>query len=192
MHEAQAHDTDASTSAGDPGVSLLGRFQQFARLDPARVAIVRGGRELSYGELDERSTRLAQRLRAQGVETESVVGICLPREPAFVVALLAVLKAGAAYLPLDPTYPHDRRHYMVTDAGAKVVIGAPQLAGELAETGIELVSADGAGDETSSWPEPQPHDLAYVMYTSGSTGRPKGVMIERRSMHAFVEWGLEA
>jgi amino acid adenylation domain-containing protein len=196
MHEAPAQRTHASTSASDPGASLLGRFQQFARLDPERVAIERDGVGLSYGELDERSTRLAQRLRSLGVETESVVGICLPREPVFVVALLAVLKAGAAYLPLDPAYPQDRRLYMVTDAGAKVVLGGPELADELAEAEVTVVSPeDEAGRDalaSTTWAEPQPQDLAYVMYTSGSTGRPKGVMIERRSMHAFVEWGLES
>jgi amino acid adenylation domain-containing protein len=90
--------------------------------------------------------------------------------------MLGVLKAGAAYLPLDPTYPEDRRQYMVDDSGAVVVIDAAEF-GE---------------DREADWPEPEPHDLAYVMYTSGSTGRPKGVMIERRSMHAFVEWGLES
>src|SRR3954452_1668061 len=90
--------------------------------------------------------------------------------------MLAVLKAGAAYLPLDPTYPEDRRQYMVSDSGAAVVIDTEDFGQEAEIAGL---------------PEPQPHDLAYVMYTSGSTGRPKGVMIERRSMHAFVEWGLE-
>ena len=174
MHRAQTQSTHAHS---DPSTSLLGRFQHFARLDPDRTAIAWRDELLSYGDLDDRSTRMARALRAEGVETESVVGICLPREPSFVIAMLAVLKAGAAYLPLDPTYPEDRRQYMVDDAGAKVVIGA-----DFAQDGPS---------EMTAWPEPQPHDLAYVMYTSGSTGRPKGVMIERRSMHAFVEWGLE-
>src|SRR4051812_23726179 len=172
MHDAQAETTHAKT---DPSATLLGRFQHFARLSPERTAIVCGAEHVTYGELDERSTRMARALRAKGVDTESVVGICLPRKPSFVVAMLAVLKAGAAYLPLDPTYPEDRRQYMVSDAGAKVVIGP-----DFDEEGPDV-----------GWPEAQPHHLAYVMYTSGSTGRPKGVMIERRSMHAFVEWGLE-
>src|SRR5215213_3273690 len=164
MHDAQAQTSHAQTPAHhDPSATLLGRFQHYARLDPERTAIACGPQLVSYGELDERSTRVARALRAKGVETESVVGICLPREPSFVVAMLGVLKAGAAYLPLDPTYPEDRREYMVSDAGAKVVIG-------------EGFEEDGP---EASWPEPQPHDLAYVMYTSGSTGRPKGVMIER-------------
>src|SRR5689334_18734964 len=119
MHESQAQTTHAQT---DPSATLLGRFQHFARLDPDRTAIACGAELVSYGALDERSTRMARALRAKGVETESVVGICLPREPSFVIAMLAVLKAGAAYLPLDPAYPEDRRQYMVDDAGAKVVI----------------------------------------------------------------------
>src|SRR3954469_10596692 len=117
-----------------PSTSLLARFQHFARLDPERTAIVCGPERLSYGELDERSTRVARALRARGVETESVVGICLPREPSFVVAMLGILKAGAAYLPLDPTYPQDRRQYMIDDAGAKVVID-PNGFGEMVDAG---------------------------------------------------------
>jgi amino acid adenylation domain-containing protein len=173
MHEAQAQTTHAHT---DPSTTLLGRFQHFARLSPERTAIVCGPQHVSYGELDERSTRLARALRARGVEAESVVGISLPRDPSFVVAMLGILKAGGAYLPLDPTYPEDRRQYMIDDSGAKIVIDGDVLAE--------------APDDPTTWPEPQPHDLAYVIYTSGSTGRPKGVMIERCSMHAFVEWGL--
>src|SRR4051794_30925521 len=152
MHEAQAQTTHAQT---DPSATLLGRFQHFARLSPERTAIACGPEHVSYGELDERSTRVAQALRARGVESESIVGICLPRKPSFVVAMLGVLKAGAAYLPLDPTYPEDRRDYMVSDAGAKVVIDS-------ADFGQDVGAS-------ATWPEPDPHDLAYVMYTSGST-----------------------
>src|SRR4051794_26807900 len=173
MHESQTQPTRAQS---DPSATLLGRFEHFARLSPERTAIVCGTEHVSYGELDERATRLARALRARGVETESVVGICLPRVPGFVVAMLGILKAGAAYLPLDPNYPEDRCQYMIDDSGAKIVIDGSGL--------------EDSGDEVTSWPEPEPHDLAYVMYTSGSTGRPKGVMIERRSLHAYVEWGL--
>src|SRR3954451_13542910 len=174
MHDAQAQTTTPAHT--DPSATLLGRFEHYARLSPERTAIVCGTEHVSYGELDERATRLARALRARGVETESVVGICLPRVPGFVVAMLGILKAGAAYLPLDPNYPEDRRQYMIDDSGAKIVIDGSGL--------------EDSGDEVTSWPEPQPHDLAYVMYTSGSTGRPKDVMIERRSLHAYVEWGL--
>ncbi|MDT7561327.1 MAG: hypothetical protein QOI68_5809, partial [Pseudonocardiales bacterium] len=188
MHEAPAQSTPASFQPDHAGTALLARFEDHARRTPDLVAIVCGDQQLTYGQLDSRAAGLARRLRALGVERESVVGISLPREPAFVVALLAVLKAGAAYLPLDPAYPQDRLLYMVDDVGAKVVIGGASFA---PDTDVTVVSPDETGPHVD-WPEPQPHDLAYVMYTSGSTGRPKGVMIERRSMHAFVEWGVGA
>src|SRR3954451_8799504 len=107
MHDAQAQTTTPAHT--DPSATLLGRFQHFARLSPERTAIVRGTEHVRYGELDERSTRVARALRARGVEAESVVGICLPRVRGFVVAMLGILKAGAAYLPLDPNYPQHRR-----------------------------------------------------------------------------------
>ncbi|MFI2215222.1 amino acid adenylation domain-containing protein, partial [Streptomyces sp. NPDC020141] len=142
------------------------------------VAAVRSGVDvLSYGELDERSNRLARVLIEAGVGRERVVGLCLPRGVDMVVALLAVWKAGGAYVPLDPEYPADRLAYMVADSGAVLVltsadtepagIDVPVLRFEE----IQETSAEPLGTVTS------PEQLAYVIYTSGSTGRPKGVAV---------------
>ncbi|MFI2215221.1 amino acid adenylation domain-containing protein, partial [Streptomyces sp. NPDC020141] len=142
------------------------------------VAAVRSGADvLSYGELDERSNRLARVLIEAGVGRERVVGLCLPRGVEMVVALLAVWKAGGAYVPLDPEYPADRLAYMVADSGAVLVL----TSADTEPAGIDVpvlrledaqeTSADPLGTVTS------PEQLAYVIYTSGSTGRPKGVAV---------------
>src|SRR2546423_6049467 len=111
------------------------------------------------------------------------------------VALLAVLKSGGAYLPLDPSYPLERRQYMLADAGASVVITYPSLASGLGDDSLQIVaptdpSRPAGHEEPPAWRPPELNNLAYVMYTSGSTGRPKGVMIEHRSLAGFVHWGL--
>src|SRR5699024_8197355 len=131
---------------------------------------------------------LARRLRAQGVGPESVVGVLVDRSPGLAVAILGVLKAGAAFLPMDPGYPRDRLAFMIADAGARLVVTRTHLEPVLADTGASLLAledlVDGpAGDPL---PRPAPASLAYVIYTSGSTGRPKGAMIEHRSLAAFA------
>ncbi|MFJ4306582.1 amino acid adenylation domain-containing protein, partial [Streptomyces pseudovenezuelae] len=141
---------------------------------PDAVAVVSGGRVLSYGGLVERAGRLARVLRARGVGAESVVGLCLPRGVDMVVAVLGVWLAGGTYLPLDPEYPADRLEFMVADSGAQVVLREGDLAG------------------TGSLPSRAPEvavdaaQLAYVIYTSGSTGRPKGVQVSHRSVVGMV------
>ncbi|WP_194292376.1 AMP-binding protein, partial [Streptomyces jumonjinensis] len=145
------------------------------------IAAVRCGADvLSYGELDERSNRLARYLTGVGVGRESVVGLCLPRGVDMVVALLAVWKAGGAYVPLDPEYPADRLAYMVADSGATVVLGSGSTLAGVPVGSARVVLLDEVGGEIASESaEPVgavvgPDQLAYVIYTSGSTGRPKG------------------
>uniref|UniRef100_UPI001F46761D condensation domain-containing protein n=1 Tax=Streptomyces venezuelae TaxID=54571 RepID=UPI001F46761D len=128
-----------------PELSWPAAFERQVRRSPQAVALVCEDRELTYTELDEAADRLAQLLRTRGVGAEDVVGVALPRSPELVVALLAVMKAGAAYLPLDADHPRDRIAYMLTDAGARTVVTVHALAGELPETAgvgrIELNSA---------------------------------------------------
>ncbi|MFI2215194.1 amino acid adenylation domain-containing protein, partial [Streptomyces sp. NPDC020141] len=142
------------------------------------VAAVRSGADvLSYGELDERSNRLARVLIEAGVGRERVVGLCLPRGVEMVVALLAVWKAGGAYVPLDPEYPADRLAYMVADSGAVLVLTSADT--EPAGIDVPVLRLEDV-QETSAAPlrtVTSPEQLAYVIYTSGSTGRPKGVAV---------------
>jgi Non-ribosomal peptide synthetase modules and related proteins len=140
------------------------------------------------GSLDARANQLAHHLRALGVGAESVVGVCLERSLELVVALLAILKAGGGYLPLDPEYPAERLHYMLADAGAAVLISATGLRDRVDAPGVRRLELDGAAAAIAAHPKSAPadvlgpHNLAYVIYTSGSTGTPKGVAVDHASL----------
>ncbi|GCD40788.1 non-ribosomal peptide synthetase [Streptomyces paromomycinus] len=157
---------------------------------PDTTALVSGGRALTYGELDEAANRLAHGLRARGVAEGALVGLWLERSAGMVVALLAVLKAGAAYVPLDPHAPAARVAFMIEDARLRHVIAPGSRAADLPD-GVELVTPEtdatviaapaGAAPERTTTPE----HPAYVIYTSGSTGRPKGVVVAHRNLASF-------
>jgi amino acid adenylation domain-containing protein len=163
-------------------------FRERAAAAPDAVALSFGGRETTYGELDTRSDRLARHLQALGVGPDVPVAISVERSPQMVVALLGVLKAGGAYLPVDPAYPRERRAYMLEDSGAPVLLTLSHLAADLPEHAARVVLLD------ADWPAIEaetakpadstatPDSLAYVIYTSGSTGRPKGVMVPHRGV----------
>jgi non-ribosomal peptide synthetase component F len=145
---------------------------------------------MTYGELNRRANRLAHRLRELGVGPNQLVGVCGQRSPEMVVGLLGVLKAGGAYLPLDPEHPRERLAYLLEDTGARVLLAQREQLGRLPEHGCVLELEDeqwGWGEED---PEPtaKPADLAYVIYTSGSTGQPKGVELEHRGLSNLVGW----
>ena len=159
-----------------------------AAMTPDRTAIEGSGRALTYRELDDRTNRLAHHLNRLGVSAGSLVGVCLDRVPETLVATLGVLKAGAAYVPVEPTYPRDRQAFMLADAAVPVVITQESLLGVLPEHAAHVVCLDRDWDEIAAAPATPPTDatdpdgLAYVIYTSGSTGRPKGVEIRHRSI----------
>jgi amino acid adenylation domain-containing protein len=159
---------------------------------PDAVAVVWGERELSYLELDRAANRLAWRLRAAGVGPERLVGVCLQRSPELVVALLAVLKAGGAFVPLDPGYPRERLRFMLEDADVTALVSERALAAELPRTAARLVLVDEQPDREPPDRRPPadtaPNQLAYVIYTSGSTGHPKGAMIEHEAFANHLRW----
>ncbi|MEV8547791.1 amino acid adenylation domain-containing protein [Streptomyces sp. NPDC051572] len=166
-----------------PEATVPELIAQRATDTPDAIAVVCDGTELSYAELDVRANRLAHYLRDQGIDTESVVGLCLPRGAEIVTAILAVWRAGAAYVPLDPEYPAERLSYVLADSGAHVVVGLGGLTRDLAAPGLRLLNlddaqvADSVARATAEAPEVTyaMDQLAYVIYTSGSTGQPKGV-----------------
>ncbi|MEU4368151.1 amino acid adenylation domain-containing protein [Micromonospora chersina] len=172
-----------------PTVDCLHRMvaAQAART-PEAEAVRHGDRTLSYRQLDEAANRLARVLLRRGVSREDRVGVCLPRTPELVVALLAVLKAGAAYVPLDPAYPPPRVAFMAADSAVRLVLTRADLAGRFPDTAVAVDRLDPVEDATDPAATSTPEDLAYVIYTSGSTGRPKGVAIEHRSASVLMHW----
>ncbi|WP_394841909.1 non-ribosomal peptide synthase/polyketide synthase [Pendulispora brunnea] len=151
---------------------------------PDAVALVFGDAQLSYRALNERADRLARRLAALGVGPDDFVGLCMDRSPEMVVGLLGILKAGAAYVPLDPTYPEERLAYMLEDAGLRVLLTRERIAVRLPQHRVPTLSMDqddGAPANVPTRPA-HPDNVAYVIYTSGSTGRPKGTALPHRGL----------
>jgi amino acid adenylation domain-containing protein len=191
--------------------TVLRRFSARVRLDPARPAIVGEGERLTYSDLDEQSNQLAHYLRERGAGSEQVVALCLDRGAALIVAIVAVLKAGAAYVPLDPAHPRVRHDYQLTDSRAIIVITTAAQAdksaddakiaeavkggdpGNLPAAAHTIVCIDRERDGIAACPttapdsRTHPASLAYIIYTSGSTGRPKGVMVSHGSIVGLVD-----
>ncbi|HET7464377.1 MAG TPA: amino acid adenylation domain-containing protein, partial [Longimicrobium sp.] len=169
-------------------------FEAQVQAHPRRDALRWRGETLSYGELDARAGRLAHHLAALGAGPEVAVGVFLPRTPELIVALLAVLKAGAAYVPLDPAYPAERVEYMLGHTAVPLLVTTAALAERVpgfAGTAVRVDADAAAIAARPSGPvraEARPGNLAYVIYTSGSTGRPKGVQIEHRNTVAVLRW----
>jgi amino acid adenylation domain-containing protein len=169
-------------------------FEEQAARTPHATAVTFEDLTLTYRELDERSNQLAHHLQSLGVGTESPVGILLEHSAEMVVALLGVLKAGGAYLPLDPIYPRERLRFMLEDAAVGVLITQESLAGVVPGVQAEVVIIDVDSRTISGRPVSvpastvKPVDAAYVIYTSGSTGTPKGVVIEHRSLVNYIWW----
>ncbi|GAB3856102.1 hypothetical protein GCM10027610_090370 [Dactylosporangium cerinum] len=171
------------TGPGQTGPLVAELFQARARSAPDAVAVTGDGVELTYRDLDAAADRLAARLRGRG----PLIGVGLSRSPAMVVALLAVWRAGAAYLPLDPAYPADRLAFVIADAGVTTVLTEAAFAERFGAASL-LIDAAGTepGDTTAPVTAAGPDDPAYVLYTSGSTGRPKGVVVPHGALAAFV------
>ncbi|MFF2044616.1 amino acid adenylation domain-containing protein [Kitasatospora sp. NPDC058170] len=176
------------TTRPEPPGTVVEAFQRTAARTPDAVAVLAGDTSLSYAELNTRANRLARRLTGLGAGPERLVALALPRSAEAVVALLAVLKAGAAYLPIDPALPAERIRLMLDDARPALLLTDTATAGPLPDTGVprvdltEATAAAAALDGTDRTDPPQPGHPAYTLYTSGSTGRPKGVVIEHRAL----------
>ncbi len=180
---------------GDRLPALVGA--QAARA-PEALAVVDGERRLTYGELETRAGRLAGRLRRLGAGPDVPVALVTGRSIEMVVGALGILKAGAAYVPIDPDVPADRLAFMLDDAGPAVVVTVEALAGRL-PAGRPLIVLDGGAERADAGPPAPPggagaapHHLAYVVYTSGSTGRPKGVELTRAGLLNLVAWHRRA
>ncbi|HEX5716217.1 MAG TPA: amino acid adenylation domain-containing protein [Thermoanaerobaculia bacterium] len=169
-------------------------FEEQADRCPEAPAVVGEGRVLSYGELDEEANRLARYLRRLGVGPEVLVGVCAERSPQMVAGLLAVLKAGGVFVPLDPSYPRERLAWMLADSAAPVLLTHSQVVPALPTHGarVVLLDADAApwkGESPERLPDvADPAHPAYVIYTSGSTGKPKGVVVLHHGLRNHLHW----
>ena len=179
-------------------VRLLHRwFETQVGLTPDAVAVVFENDQLTYSELNDRANRLAHHLERLGVGPERMVGLCVERSTEMVVGLLGILKAGAAYVPLDPKYPKDRLAFMLDDTQATVLVTQQRLLGIMPATDARVVCLDAGWEMIAAEPPEnpavciEPANLAYVLYTSGSTGRPKGVTVEHQQLWNYTAAILE-
>lgn len=163
-----------------------------ATLTPDATAVVAGDKRLTFAELDLRALALAHRLRALGVGPGALVAVCAERSVEMVIALVAVVKAGAAYVPLDPDYPRERLAFMLDDADAPVLLAPKRVAAGLPSHGASVVWLDDVADAPAGVVHPLngpgPDDAAYMIYTSGSTGRPKGALNAHRGIVNRLLW----
>ena len=170
--------------------TILDLFYQQVKQTPDQVALIFDSEELTYIQLHHKTNQLAHFLQRRGIQNQQTVGLILERSFDLVIGILGILKAGAAYLPIDPEYPRDRIDYMVKDSECRFILYNNGLQDKLGFSNIEGIDLN----STDVWTEdthdlhcyPKPCDLAYTIYTSGSTGGPKGVMIEHRALNNFV------
>ncbi|MGY5311393.1 non-ribosomal peptide synthetase [Nocardia gipuzkoensis] len=183
QHQLLRHWNDTTTET--PGITIADMVEHHVRTTPHATAVIHGNQHLTYHQLDTHANHLVHHLLAHGAAPEKIIAVALPRTPQLLVTLLAITKTGAAYLPLDPTYPTERTRYILNDAAPDLVLTDRALASTLSETTVPcLLIEDLTGavdsevlDTVRTTTRLHPRNLAYVIYTSGSTGAPKGVAV---------------
>lgn len=189
---------NSAPAAWRNGTCLHHLFEDQARRKPHAIAVIGESLSLTYAQLDSAANHLAKQLQRHGVQHESRVAICARRSPLAVVGMLAVLKAGGAFVPLDPEYPEQRLAFLLRDSAPDLLLIEPEMADVMRiQSGLTILQVDidrlaVAGPVSAPEAPVRPADLAYVMYTSGSTGQPKGVMIEHRSICNQILWRQNA
>ncbi|MGW0584306.1 amino acid adenylation domain-containing protein, partial [Streptomyces sp. NPDC002920] len=186
-----------------PAATLPELFQTQAARTPDATAVAFAGAEVTYAELDERANRLARLLIRRGIGPERIVGLAVPRSVDLIVGLLAVLKSGAGYLPIDPEYPAERIAFMLADAVPSLTLTTTEVAGRMATGPVLLLDDPAVVAELGALPTDAPVDEertgpllpqhpAYLIYTSGSTGRPKGVVMSCGALVNLMSWHASA
>src|SRR5579872_1779352 len=199
MDELNNSGGSALTAAGSLFAKLVVTWlEERADRTPDALAVEAESELLTYGELDRRANQLAHHLQSLGVGPEVITAICLERSVTNVIAALAVLKAGGAYLPLDASYPADRLAFILKDAGPAAVITQSQYADKVICLNSRVVNLDNVSPQiwNGRYGRPNayvtPTNLAYVIYTSGSTGQPKGVQVTHAGLSNLVAWHMNA
>jgi amino acid adenylation domain-containing protein len=195
-HKLVVKDWNKTSKDYGPQLSLHGLFERQVALTPDAIALVFGNQRLTYGELNAQANQLAQHLRGRGVRTESRVGVMLERSLEMVISLLGILKAGAAYVPLDPEYPEERLSFMLTDSEVQVLLTDSRFqAGTKLQCDVICLDAvwEDIVRESSENPgvDVRGDNLAYMIYTSGSTGKPKGAMNTHAAISNRLSWMQE-
>jgi amino acid adenylation domain-containing protein/thioester reductase-like protein len=186
------------TSTPEKAACVYREFEEQAGRTPQACAIVCGGQSLTYAELNARANRLSRHLRQLGVAPESMVAQLMDRSIEAVIGILAIMKAGAVYVPIDPAYPKSRLEFLLKDSGAGVVITHSQWANHLDAQNVRTICCDReltileSQSGTNLEDGPTPESPAYLMYTSGSTGTPKGVLVEHAALRNYVEAACKA
>jgi amino acid adenylation domain-containing protein len=187
-----------ATTTAYPDQNITQTFEQQVERTPQRVAVVFENQQLTYAELNSRANQLAHYLRRLGVGPRVLVALCVDRSIEMVVGLLGILKAGAAYLPLDPNYPIDRLTFMLRDARAPILLTQDRLLNTLQGAADKVICLDTAKEVLANESSENPvnvasaSDIAYVLYTSGSTNLPRGVMIPHSAISNHMSWIEEA
>ena len=200
--EQVLHGWNAQTQRSYPaGVLMHEPFEAQAARTPNAIALWHAEQTLTYHDLNTRANQLAHQLIALDAGPGTFVGVCMDRSPSLIVSLLAVLKSGAAYVPLDPAYPAERLAFMISDTRAPILLTQRRLNLNLPGHNARVLHVDAedkiATDAIDAFPTHDPtrknntEDLAYIIYTSGSTGRPKGVALTHRSASTFLAWAQE-
>jgi amino acid adenylation domain-containing protein len=192
---AEWNDWNLGTAAPHAEPLLHRLFEAQVANGPERVALSWGDDRVTYGELNRRANVLARHLRALGAAPDSVIALCMDRSADLMTSILAVLKAGGAYLPLDPDAPAERTAFMVSDGGVRIALVDERTAGGLAALGVQAVRPAevlrvAEGDPGNPAGGVAADNLAYVIYTSGSTGKPKGIMVSHRAACGTLLWRL--
>lgn len=169
-------------------------FEDQVVQNPDNIALIFKDQQLSYRELNQKANQLGRILQAKGVKADSIIGIMTERSLETVIGIMAVLKAGGAYLPVDPEYPEDRIEYMLKDSGTNILLTQKRLADRAKYDGEMIFIEDKGiyqGETTNLNVGNNPRDMAYIIYTSGSTGKPKGVMIEHQGVVNYIWWAVK-
>lgn len=195
------HDFNTTFQEYPAHLNYVDLFNKQVVLSPDSIAVVYKEESLTYRELDEKTNQVANFLISRGVKKEEFVGICLERSIEMILSILGIIKAGAAYVPMDPEYPADRIKYMFEDTGMKMLLTSTHersvLQAVTTEAGVELISMDTDWEQIAAMPvsapavKISPENLCYLIYTSGSTGKPKGVMNEHRGLVNRLIWTQE-